>query len=185
MKYLKEIILTTSIVLFTACGDTGTTQEVTDDRFDMWEYMTATVDYEVEYALYKDGEREDYYLEKHQMFKDLYKRESATGVTTLTLHKREIIMKEPSREVTIERYLHIGDNNVFTSNSIKNCKLENFYKTFTSKDERYDNVLRVSCMSNSGVEQDFFYGYNEGLVVIFENDHGAIKEWVKVDEKRI
>ena len=171
-------------MLFSACG-TGTTTEVPDDRFDMWEYMTATVDYEVEYDFYEDDKKMDYYVEKHRMFKDLYKREGSKGVITLALHKRDILMKEESRDITVERYVHLEESGVFTSNSIKDCQLKAFYKVFKNREQSYDNVVMVSCISNSGVEQEFFYGYNEGVVSMFENDHGVTKEWVKVKEKRI
>jgi len=184
VKYLNKIFLFLVVIIFSACG-TGTTEEISDDRFDMWEYMTATVNYEVEYAVYENGERTDYYSETHKMFKDVYKRESSSGLTTLSLHKRDILMKEPSRDVTVERYVQIGDNNVFRSESTKNCKLEHFYKDFENKGKHYNNVLMVSCLSKSGVEQEFYYGYNEGIVSIYENDHGSKKEWVKVSERSI
>jgi len=184
MKYLNQMLLLFIVIVLSACG-AGTTEEISDDRFDMWEYMTATVNYEVEYAVYENGDQTDYYTEKHTMSKDTYKRTSSVGVTTLYLHKREILMKEPSRDVTIERYLHVGDNNIFQGDSIKNCKLEHFFKDFENKGKHYNNVLMVSCISKSGVEQEFYYGYNEGIVTMYENDHGSKKEWVKISEKSI
>ena len=184
MKYLNKVFLFLVVIIFSACG-IDTTEEVSDDRFDMWEYMTATVNYEVEYAVYENGERTDYYYETHKMFKDFYERKSSTGRTILYLNKRDILMKEPSRDVTIDRYVQIGDNNIFRSNSIQNCKLKYFYKEFENKGNRYNNVLMVLCISKSGVEQELYYGYNEGIVTIYEDDHGSKKEWVKISEKSI
>ena len=184
MRRLKKIFLLSAVMFLSACG-TGTTEEIIDDRFDMWEYMTATVNYEVEYAIYENGNQVDYYYETHKMFDNLYERESSTGLTTLYLHKRDILMKEPSRDVFIERYVQPGDNDVFRSDSTKNCKLENFYKVFKNRGMSYKNVLMVACLSDSGVEQEFYYGYNEGIVNIYENDHGFKREWVKISEKSI
>jgi hypothetical protein len=184
MRHFNKIFLLLVLVFFVACG-TGTTEEINDDRFDMWEYMTATINYEVEYAVYEDGKKVDYYHETHKMFENRYEKESSMGVTTLYRNKRDILMKEPSRDVTIERYVQLGDNHIFTTTSISNCKLEYFYKVFENKNQRYHNVLMVSCLSHSDVKQDFYYGYNEGIVSISENDHGSTKEWVKVSEKSI
>lgn len=184
MKSLKKIFLLSVMIIFSACG-TGTTEEIVNDRFDMWEYMTSTVNYEVEYAVYENGDRTDYYYETHKMFNNVYERESSTGLTTLYLNKRDILMKEPSRDVIIERYIELGENHVFRSDSTKDCKLEHFYKVFENKGISYNNVLMVTCTSNSGVEQEFYYGYNEGIVTIYENKHGFTREWVKISEKSI
>jgi len=184
MKRLKKIFLLVLMTIFSACG-TGKTEEVNEDRFDMWEYMTATVNYEVEYALYENGSKTDYFYETHKMMSQHYERENSNGITTLDLNKRDILMKEPSRDVKIERYAHLGDNNLFHAEEIKNCQLEHFFKIFENKGMRYNNVLMVDCISQSGIEEKFYYGYNEGLVTLYKNDHGSKKEWVKISEKSI
>jgi len=38
---------------------------------------------------------------------------------------------------------------------------------------------------NSGVYQEFYYGYNEGIVSLYEKDAAFEKEYVKVSERAI
>lgn len=183
MKKLKLLLFSSLLVLFSACG-TGISSEIDPNRgFDMWEYMTSTLNYEVEYAIYENGVETDYYVETHKMYTDEYVRESSSGVTTLLLNGNNILMQEPSGDVTIERYLYLGDSGVFQSPSIQLCSVKRFYETYSIRGMTFHNVLMIGCISKSGVNQEFYYGYNEGVVTIYENDGVNEREWVKVAEK--
>ncbi|MBU1669332.1 hypothetical protein KKC13_13080 [bacterium] len=185
MKKLKLLFLSLLLVFFSACG-TGTSSEIDPDRgFDMWEYMTSTLNYEVEYAIYENNVETDYYVETHKMYTDEYVRESSSGVTTLLLNGNRILMREPSEDVTIERYVYLGDRGVFQSASIQLCSVEHFYETYTNKGMTFHNVLMIGCTSRSGVNQEFYYGYNEGIVYIYKNDGVNEIEWLKVAEEPI
>ncbi len=188
MKKLKLLLISTVLLFVIGCGTTDTSNEIDPDRgFDIWEYMTSPLNYEVEYAIYKDGSQTDYYIETNQMFDngDTYERRSDTGRTTLYLNSNYILMKEPSRDVEISRYIHLGDSHIFKSSDIDNCVAERFYPTYTIHSSIFDNVLMIDCLSKSGVKQEFYYGYSEGIVAIYQNDNSLITEYVKVKENRI
>jgi len=187
MKKLKLFVLSITLLFFTACG---TEREINTDSkkvFDMWRYMTSTFDYKIEYDVYENGQKVDYYIENNMLYDngDTYERRSETGRTTLYLNSRIIVMKEPTRDVEIERYVHVGDVNVFKASSIDICSIKHFYSEYRIKNSLFENVLMVDCLTKSGVIQEFYYGFNEGIVAIYEKDGKNIKEYVKVDEKRI
>lgn len=185
MKKMTVYVVSLVSLLLWGCG-TGTSSGIDPNRgFDMWEYMTSTLNYEVEYAIYEDGTQTDYSVETHKMYTDEYVRKSNNGITTLYLQGNIIFMREPSNDVTIERYVYLGDQRVFQSSDIQLCSVERFYENYTTKGHTFNNVLMIGCTSKSGVEQQFYYGYNEGIVSMYENDGGTQKEWVKVAEKAI
>jgi len=188
MKKFKLLLTSTILLFITACGTTDAENEIDENKgFDMWEYMTSPLNYEVEYTVYKDSVETDYYIETNKVFDngDTYERRSATARTTLYLNTSYILMKEPARDVEINRYVHLGDNNVFKSSDIDNCIVERFYPKYTVHDSTFENVLMINCLSKSGVKQEFYYGYSEGIVAIYQNDNSVINEYVKVKEKRI
>jgi hypothetical protein len=187
MKKLKRLLLFITVSLFTACG-VETQKEIDPTRgFDMWEYMTSTLDYRVEYDVYENNQKIDYYIENNMIYDngDTYERRSETGRTTLYLNSRIIVMKEPTRDVEIERYVHLGDSGIFRASSIDRCTTKRFYPHYKIKNSTFENVLMVECLSKSSVIQEFYYGYNEGIVAIYEREGEKTKEYVKVDEKRI
>lgn len=182
MKKFKLLFLSAVIVLFTACG----TVDNRIERFDMWEYMTSSTNYRVEYEVYHNGSKEDYHnIENHIMYSDRYEQESNGGITTFTVNSSHIFMLEPDQEVTVERYVYLGDSNIFRGKFIQTCSLEQFYKNYEVKGILFHNVLRVDCTSASGVKQEFYYGYNEGLVAKYINDGYDETVWVKFYESRI
>ena len=188
MKKIKLLLISTVLVFVTGCGVTETTNDIDPDRgFDMWEYMTSPLDYEVEYAVYENGLETDYYVETNRVFdnRDTYERRSDTGRTTLFLNNSYILMKEPTRDVEISRFIHLGDSHVFRSSDISNCSIERFYPTYKVYDSIFDNVLMIDCLSKSGVKQEFYYGYSEGIVAIYQNNSTSTTEYIKVQEKRI
>ena len=187
MKNLKLLLILALLVVFTACG-TETRNEINTERgFDMWEYMTSPLDYEVEYNVYVNNERVSEYSETHRIFDngDTYERRSVTDRTTLYLNSRTILMKEPSRNVEIERYVHLNDTGIFRSSSIDLCIVKDFYANYTNRNWIFKDVLMIACTSQSGVKQEFYYGHYEGIVAIYENDGDSTKEYVKVHENRI
>lgn len=184
IKKMKLLLLSVVIFVFSSCGTTERSIEPSRG-FDMWEYMSSTIDYKVEYDVYENGSRVDYYTETHKFFNDRYERESSGGLTTLYLNSSNILMREPLQDVTVERYIYLGDRGIFRAPSIDLCTLENFYYEYKQRGEIFNNVLMVDCTTNSGVKQEYYYGYNEGLVAIYENDGVNEKEWVKRSEERI
>lgn len=189
MNKLKVLLLSIWLLFFSACG-TGTTSDVDPDRgFDMWEYMTSTLNFEVEYAVYENGVETDYYVEENRMYTNEYERESSSGITTLYLDGNTISMEESSNgvnnNITIERYIYLGDSGVFQSSSIQLCSVDHFYETYQREGKIFNNVLMIGCISKSGVKQEFYYGYNEGIVAIYENDGFNEREWIKVGENPI
>ena len=188
MKKIKLLLLSTVLLFVIGCGTTETTNDIDPDRgFDMWEYMTSPIDYEVEYTVYENGVESDYYVETNRVFDngDTYERRSDTGRTTLYLNNSYILMKEPTRDVEVSRFVHLGDTHIFRSSDITNCTIERFYPTYKVYDSVFDNVLMVNCLSKSGVKQEFYYGYSEGIVAIYQNNNSSITEYIKVKEKRI
>ena len=182
MKKLKLLFLSSLLILFTGCG-TATSSEIdADSGFDMWEYMTSTLNYEIEYAIYENGVETDYYTETNKMYTDEYVRTSSSGITTLFLNGTTILMQEPSEDTSIERYVYLGDEGIFQSSSINLCTVEHFYDTYTNKGQTFHNILMIGCTSKSGVNQEFYYGYNEGIVTIYKDDGITEIEWVKVAE---
>ncbi|CAA6813861.1 MAG: Unknown protein, partial [uncultured Sulfurovum sp.] len=175
MNKLKKITLTFSLLFFTACGSENNINP--DLGFDMWEYMTSARNYEVEYDVYENGSKTDFYLETHRQFGSEYERESSNGVTTLLLSTNNILMKESSNNTNIIRYLHLGDKGIFQSPNIQLCTLERFYDTYQNKNSIFNNVLQISCTLKSGSYQELYYGYNEGIVAIYEENAGLKTEY--------
>jgi len=188
MKKLKLLFMSTILLFVVGCGTTEPSNEIDPDRgFGMWEYMTSPLNYEVEYAIYEDGLQTDYYIETNRVFDNgnTYERRSDTDRTTLYLNSSYILMKEPTRDVEISRYVHLGDSYIFKSSDIDNCTVERFYPTYTIHGSTFENVLMIDCRSKYGVKQELYYGYSEGIVALFQDNNSAIREYIKVSEKRI
>jgi hypothetical protein len=187
MKCILKVVASSTLLLFLGCG-TETPEEINPNRgFDMWEYMTSTLNYEIEYDIYENSKKVDYYIETDRVLEEgsVYERRSNSGKTMLFLNGNSILMREPSRDIDIKRYVNLKTSDVFRSSSIDSCIVDEFYKTITIKDSDFTNVLMISCWSKSAVKQEFYYGYNEGLVALYEKDQNEVKEYVKVSEKRI
>jgi len=187
MKTIRQLLLAMSTLFFVGCG-TETSSPIDPNRgFDMWEYMTSPLNYEVEYAVYENEAQTDYYTEVNRVFDEgnTYERKSDTGRTTLYLNGNSILMKEPTEDVDISRYVNLGDRGIFRSASIDLCVLERFYDNYTIHGSSFKNVLLVNCVSKRGVKQEYYYGYSEGIVAINQDDGENRIEYVKVNEKRI
>ncbi len=183
MNRLKKIVLMVLLLFFTSCGNES--QINPNLGFDMWDYMTSARSYEVEYVVYENGLQTDYYKETHKQFGTEYQRESSSGLTTLFLNSNTILMREPNNSINIIRFLHLGDTGVFQSPTIQLCGLERFYQTYQNRGYTFYNVLQVTCTSTSGAYQEFYYGYNEGIVATYEKNADFITEYIKVSERAI
>jgi hypothetical protein len=187
MNKLKKAILSLSIIFFTACG--SETQINPSLGFDMWDYMTSARNYEVEYDVYENGLKTDYYAETNRQYGSEYERVSSTGVTKLlqgNYNSQTLLQLEPDNtSITIYRYLYLGDSGIFQSPDIQLCSLERFYDSYQNKGLPFYNVIQVNCTYRSGFYQEFYYGYNEGIVHIYQNDNGHITEFAKVGEREI
>jgi hypothetical protein len=183
MNKLKKIILAFSLVFFTACG---TETEINPNLgIDMWEYMTSVQSYEVEYDVYENNLKTDFYIETHRQFGTEYERESASGLTKLLLGANTILKLEPNKSTTIIRFLYLGDSGIFQSENIQLCSLERFYDTYQNKGSVFHNVIQVTCTLKSGRYQEFYYAYNEGIVALYEENSEFTIEYVKIAERAI
>jgi len=181
MKKLKQYSLLSMLIFFTACGTE--TIENNPDRVDMWNYMTSSLSYSVKYDVYENGVKTNYYEEDHRrLSEDNYESVSADGVTSLYLTGSTITMQEPEQEVIINRYLYEGDENIFSGEFIDNCTFEQYYRDYEVKGEIFHEVVMVACTSISGVKQEYYYGYNEGLVYQYVDDGVSAHERIKVQE---
>lgn len=186
MKKIKQLLLSTTILFSViGCGVTESESEINPNKnFDLWEYMTSPLNYEIEYRVYENGEEVDYYIETNKVFDkgDTYERRSETGRTLYYLNNSYIVMKEPSRDVEISRYIHVGDSNIFRASDIDNCRAEEFHNHYTVHKKTFNNVLMINCLSKSGVKQELYYGYSEGIVAIYQDNNNQTKEYVKIKE---
>jgi hypothetical protein len=183
MKKIKQLILIITLVFFTACGTE--TQVNTSKPFDLWNYMTSAGNYEVEYAIYENNQFTDYYTEEHFQYGNEYVRSSTDGETKILLNSNRMLMVEPNNQINIIRYVNIGDSGIFQASNIRLCSFERFYEIYRTKGQSFDNVVQVSCTYNSGVYQELYYGFNEGIVSIYEEDNGLKTEYIKTNEQRI
>jgi len=195
MQRLRLLLGTLLLFFFTACG-TDTPYQVDPNRgFDLWEYMTSIRNYTVEYAIYENGQQVNYYNETHKLFGNSYERRSASGKTTVFLNGGDMFMKEEILDsvtgttsiqgTDISRYVGIGDRNIFRSQNLQMCTVERFFSDYTNKGIRFYNVLMIACTTRSGIQQEFYYAFNEGIVTLYQNDRGFIKEFIKVKEEPI
>jgi hypothetical protein len=185
MKYLKKVVLSSLLIFFSSCGTESQTGINPNNGFDMWEYMTSASNYEVTYTYYENNIAVDTYLEIHKQYGNEFDRISSTDTTTLYLNTNAILMQEPNNNTTIIRYLYLGDRNIFQSSPNNFCTLSRFYPTYKNRGHTFYNVIQVTCKSSNGIYQELYYGYNEGIVVIYEDNEGFISEYIKTDERAI
>jgi hypothetical protein len=183
MKKFKQFTLMLILVFFTACGTD--TQVNTARPFDLWNYMTSSGNYKVEYAIYENNQFIDYYREEHFQYGEEYIRDSANGETKILLNSNRMLMIEPNNQISIIRYVNLGDSGIFQAPTIRLCSFERFYEIYRTKGQTFDNVIQISCTYNSGLYQELYYGFNEGIVSIYEEDNGLTTEYIKTNEQRI
>ena len=191
MRKITLFMVIVISILFTACG--GTDDDFLNDDldssakiYDMWNYMTPNKSYDIEYDKYEDGRKTDYFFEVTKVFNDgVVERISGDNRTTLTLNENSIKVEEPDGNVVqVQRYVKIGDTNVFQSSNIKSCIADNFLRSITIHGSEFFNVIKVTCRTDSS-SSELYYAYDEGIVSVYRDDGRVKTEIVKVGEKRL
>ncbi|MCK5854600.1 MAG: hypothetical protein KAG56_05215 [Sulfurovaceae bacterium] len=188
MKRVKLLILITGTMIFAACGTTQE-EEIGSSGgtiYDMWDYMTPSNSFQVEYDIYKNGRKNDYIIETMRVFDDnRVERESDDGITTLRLRRDAIEVRESNGEtIQVQRFVKRGDRDIFQSSSIGNCTLDDFHRGITIKGIEFYRVLHVICRKGSSTNE-FYYGFDEGIVATYSNNNRETIELVKIDERAI
>jgi hypothetical protein len=180
MKVLKLLSI---IILFIGCGGTGYEK----NPLDMWLYMTPDRSIDVNYIAYENGKETDFFTETVKVFSSgTVERVSGEDKTTLIPYSDKILEEEPNGDrVEIKRLVYVGDKNVFQSPSIRLCTIDDFFENFRTKDMEFYNVIKVHCISNSGVISDIYYGYDEGIVYLYRNENGSISEVLKIRDTQL
>jgi hypothetical protein len=173
------------VLIIGGCGTTYD-EDIYAQEYDMWEYMTPSASYDVEYVVYEDGRETDYFYETTKVFASgVVERVSGDERTILTPYEDSIRVEEPNGEVVqVQRYIKIGDSNIFQSPSIHSCRADEYFRSIVIKGVEFYRVIKVSCQTDSG-SSEIYYGYDEGIVSIYRNENGSITEIVKVDERRL
>ena len=185
MKLLKYFMFTLSIFLFSACGTTPTIDPRAE--FDLWDYLTSNRNYDVVYQRYHNEAPDGTISERDIYNGNQYLRNHNDGTTTQILtNDRTIMMIDPDGvETNIIRYVYLGDKRVFQSPFIQLCSFERFYESYQTHGSQFYNVIQISCSSRSGVYQEFYYGYDEGLVAFYQDNGGIIDESIKIEDRAI
>ena len=191
MRKLTMLMIMVVSLLFTACGGTDDEFYNNDSEsgakvYDMWKYMTPNNSYDVEYDKYENGKKIDYFFEVTKVFQNgVVERTSGNERTTLTLNQNSIKIEESDGSVVqVQRYVKIGDTNVFQSATIKSCIADNFLRSLTIHGSEFYNVIKITCRTE-GSSSELYYAYEEGIVSVYR-DNGKVKtEIVKVDERRL
>ena len=187
MKKIQLLLLISISTLFLACGTTeeDMVREDNDGRtiYDMWDYMTPESSFQVEYDIYRDGRKDDYIIETVRVFDDNHvERDSDDGLTTLRLRRDAIEVKEPNgSKIQVQRFVKIGDRDIFQSSSNR-CTLDDFYRAITIKRIEFYRVLKVVCRKENQTNE-FYYGFNEGIVATYSDGNRETIELVKIDER--
>jgi hypothetical protein len=182
MQKLSLLILISVGLFLGACGTT-----ISEDKtYDMWEYMTPSYSIDVEYNEYKNGQKVDYFYETTKVFSDFVERVSGDDRTKLTPSQNFIRVEEPNEAVVVvQRYIKVGDSDIFDSSANQKCKAEDFFHSIRIRGYEFFNVIKVSCINSDSSTTDLYYGYDEGIVTIDRNKNGTRTEIVKVDERRL
>ncbi len=185
MKILNHLLFSSIIFLLTACG---TERQIDPTRvFDMWDYMTSSSNYEVEYDIYQNDILIGRDFEVHKQFGNQYEISNANSVVTssLFLGNNQLLLQEGTDDSNIIRHVYLGDRGVFQSPFIELCTFERFYDRYRTKNSIFYNVIQISCNYRSGIYREFYYGYNEGLVSFYEEDGANQLKSVKISENAI
>ena len=186
MKRLNLLLLLVVGLIFGACG-TNIEDDGYDEVYDLWKYMTPINSYDVEYAVYENGQERDYFFETIKVFSSgIVERVSGDDKTTMTPYESSIIMEEPNGNIVqIQRYIKIGDDDIFRSSSIKSCQADDYFRNIVIKGYEFYNVIKISCQTNNG-SSETYYGYREGIVSMkYRNEQGITTEILKVGERQL
>ena len=185
MKLLKLVTLLFTGLIISACGTTSTIDP--KQEFDLWDYMTSSFNFEVQYQSYANNIPNGIITETHIANGNQYFRNHSDGSTTEVLtNGNNMLMIDPNGvQTNIIRYVYLGDRGVFQSSSIQLCTFGRFYDSYQTHGSQFYNVIQIACTSNSGVYQEFYYGYDEGLVAFYQNNGSIINESIKISDRRI
>ncbi|HHB93972.1 MAG TPA: hypothetical protein ENK88_02325 [Campylobacterales bacterium] len=183
MKKFKILLFIITLWFIGGCGNSYVHEE---NVYDMWEYMTPQYSYDYEYNIYENGKQTDYFYETIKVFSSSeVQRESGDEQTTLTRYDNSIRVEQPNGEVVqVQRFVKIGDTDIFQSSTIHSCKADDYFRSIIIKGVEFYRVIKVACQTDSG-SSDIYYGYNEGIVSIYRNENSTITEIVKVDERQL
>ena len=185
MKKIQLLLFISISTLFLACGGTEEYIETDDERtiYDMWNYMTPPNSFQVEYDIYRNGKKDDYIIETVRVFDDNHiERESSDGITSLRLRREAVEVKEPNgTTIQVQRFVKLGDRDIFKSSS-NYCKVDEFHRGITIKGIEFYRVLKIICKDGSKINE-FYYGFNEGIVATYSEDTREVIELVKIDER--
>jgi len=186
MQKFKILFFIITILLISGCGNSYINEDTSSKEYDMWLYMTPEYSVDIEYDLYENGKRTDYFYETTKVFSPIeVQRQSGDELTTLTRYDDVIRVEQPNGKlVQVQRFIKIGDNNIFQSSTIHSCKADDFFRSIIIKGVEFYNVIKVACQTDSG-SSDIYYGYNDGIVSIYRDENHTITEIVKVDERRL
>jgi len=186
MKKFKILLFMIIILFIDGCGNSYANEDVHSKEYDMWEYMTSQYSFDIEYALYENSKRTDYFYETTKVFSPTeVQRQSGDELTTLTRYNDVIRVEQPNSEVVqAQRFVKIGDNNIFQSSTIHSCRADDYFRSIVIKGVEFYRVIKVACQTDSG-SSDIYYGYNEGIVSIYRDENGSISEIVKVNERQL
>ncbi|SFV51667.1 Alcohol dehydrogenase [hydrothermal vent metagenome] len=185
MKRLQLLLFIIIALIFGACGT-----NIEDDRYsktyDMWMYMTPTYTIDVEYDVYKNGQKIDYFIETTKLFPSgVVERVSGEDVTVLTPYDNYIEMDERDGDrVEVQRFVKIGDTNIFQSSSDLLCRIDDYFFEKTIRGSRFQEVIKISCQKGA-IQSEIYYAYEEGIVSFYENNGRDITETVKVREIKL
>jgi len=188
MKSIHKIIFVVIVFILAACGT-----NVEDDKYskiyDMWSYMTPPHSVDIEYNEYINGQKIDYFHETTKVFSNFVERESGDEITRLTPYQSHIRLEESNGTtvtvVTVQRYVKIGDNNIFDSPINQSCKIDDYLLSIIIRGHEFFNVIKISCVVDSSSTKDIYYGYDEGIVAIDRVSNETRREIVKAYERRL
>ena len=181
MKRFQIVLYVAIIFLLGACG-TNIPEEQSAKIYDMWNYMTPPHSTDVEYDEYTNGQKTDYFHETTKVFRDSVERESGDELTRLIPYEKHISLEESDGNVvTVQRYVKIGDTNIFDST----CRVDDYLLSIIIRGYEFFNVIKIACGVGSSSTKDIYYGYEEGIVAIDRVSDGVRKEIVKVYERRL
>ena len=185
MKKIQLLIFITILFIISACG-TNIQENKHEETYDMWYYMTPPHSIDVEYIGYIDGTKTDELHETTKVYDNYVERESSDELTTLTPYDNHIRIEESNgNTITVQRYVKIGDTNIFNSTaSPQSCTAEDYFRSTIIKGYEFFNVIKVICISDS-YTSEIYYGYDEGIVAINRIEQESRTDMVKSYERRL
>jgi hypothetical protein len=184
MNRLALLLLITIGLIFGACG-TNTKEDRYSKTYDMWRYMIPPSDTEVEYDIYKNHQKVDYFFEITKILPSkAVERTSGDEFTLLTPYSNQIhIDKRGKSRVEVQRFLKIGDTNIFQSPNLS-CRADDYLYELKIKNSTFYQIIKVICQQKN-IYSEIYYADNEGIVYLYEDNEGYITEKVKIREREL